>query len=309
MSELIGVVLVNWNGGEYTLECIRSLKGGEYMPDLIVVVDNSSTDDSVTIIKERYADVIVIENASNLGFAEANNIGIRYLNERNVAYVWLLNNDTYVDVDCLKYLHARCSNNCSVAVSGKIYMEDGRVWYDGGFRSPITGVACNIGICNQRMTRFLSGCCIFANIEIFRRTGGFLSQYVAYSEDSEWCLRAEKAGVRLEYEERSVLCHKVSASVKKNSHGDTLVRPLAWYLLVRNHMWTLRIHFFGIRFLFYVGVYFIIQFRHLVRALFRARWREVMAVALGLYDGALGGSTGAVLFGVPIVEKKCVDIC
>jgi GT2 family glycosyltransferase len=67
------------------------------------VVDNNSTDGSVEVIRREFPQVLVIENQSNDGFA-ANNLGIREALSRGAEYVMLLNNDTWVEPDCLRKL-------------------------------------------------------------------------------------------------------------------------------------------------------------------------------------------------------------
>jgi len=66
-------------------------------------VDNASTDGSNELVRSRYPDVELIENESNLMFAEGNNVGIRRALERGARYILLLNNDTEVESDFLAF--------------------------------------------------------------------------------------------------------------------------------------------------------------------------------------------------------------
>ena len=74
-----GVVIVNWNVADLTIPCVKSLLEGEYLPKLIVVVDNGSTDNSLSLFTNRIPEAHIIKNKTNLGFSSANNIGIKYL--------------------------------------------------------------------------------------------------------------------------------------------------------------------------------------------------------------------------------------
>jgi len=90
------IVLLNWNGWQDTLECVRSLRRMEYKNWHIVVVDNGSSNDSVERLKEIFPEVSIIETHQNLGFAAGNNVGIRDALANKADYVFVLNNDTTV---------------------------------------------------------------------------------------------------------------------------------------------------------------------------------------------------------------------
>src|SRR5580698_3397724 len=91
---LVCCVLVNWNGWQDTIDCLQSLALQDYQDLHVVVVDNSSTDDSVARIYESCPGIEVIEAAANQGFSAGCNLGIRRAFEINAKFVWLLNNDT-----------------------------------------------------------------------------------------------------------------------------------------------------------------------------------------------------------------------
>lgn len=90
------IVLLNWNGWQDTLECMRSLRRIEYANWNAVIVDNGSTDDSVKQLKEACPEVPIIETHKNLGFAAGNNVGVRHALANDADYVFVLNNDTTV---------------------------------------------------------------------------------------------------------------------------------------------------------------------------------------------------------------------
>ncbi len=69
------IVLLNWNGWQDTLECMRSLEQLEYENWHAVIVDNGSTDDSVERINEVFPELKILETHTNLGFAAGNNVG------------------------------------------------------------------------------------------------------------------------------------------------------------------------------------------------------------------------------------------
>ena len=94
------VVILNFNGVENTIECLESVfktennKGFLYE---VIVVDNASRDGSVEKIRNKFKNVILIENQKNLGFTGGCNEGIRYALKSGADYIMLLNNDTRLD--------------------------------------------------------------------------------------------------------------------------------------------------------------------------------------------------------------------
>ena len=149
---VVCIVIVNFNGAEDTLSCLASLDSIDYLNHFIVVVDNSSDDDSVSVLKEELSlshtidnehatfasrsldnRIHLVESPVNGGFGSGNYIGINFGLENGADYVLLLNNDTIVEDSFLSPLVAHLESNPDVGiVSGKIqrrYMQT---------KSPIT---------------------------------------------------------------------------------------------------------------------------------------------------------------------------
>ena len=303
MPLTVGVVLVNWNGGEFTLPCLRTLCDGTVTPDHIVVVDNGSADGTPARIASEYPSITVIRNGSNEGFTGANNQGIALLLERNVDYIWILNNDTLVARDCLAVLVAAALHHPRAAgLSGKIFYDvpPDRLWYAGAVRHWMhrapkhiaTSILDSRAVGGVVAVEFISGCCMFIPAWAFRKCGGFLRSYVAYSEDSEWCWRVIKAGEGLLYVPNAYIWHKVSASVRKNtSTSSTQAISLpAWHLMVRNHLWTVRRHAAGEHRprLLVLLANILLQSRNILKAALRGEFALGKVLVKGLLEGLLG---------------------
>ncbi len=251
----VGVVLVNWNGAGFTIPCIESLRAGSVTPDRIVVVDNASRDNSADLIAERFPEVDLVRNRENAGFTGANNIGITRLLAAGCDYVWILNNDTIVERECLGTLKSHMDGHPEVsACSGKI-LYDGpgrRIWYAGARYHHWSLGFSHVGQGEDDAGQydavgdvpFLSGCCMFVRREALERIGGFDDHFFAYWEDSDWCLRARHARLRLQYLPGAVIRHKVSATVntlKKQRYGGT-TSPFSVYITNRNRLYLIRKH-------------------------------------------------------------------
>jgi len=95
----VALVIVNWNGLDDTLRCLQSIRSMQVNNVVLetIVVDNGSTDKSVSRIAEEFPEVKILAFDTNLGFTGGNNAGIKYAMLQGADYVWLLNNDTMVE--------------------------------------------------------------------------------------------------------------------------------------------------------------------------------------------------------------------
>ena len=250
----VAVILLNWNGGEFTIPCLASLSQSTYYIDYIFVVDNASSDGSPERIIEQYPDVILIRNDANLGFAEGNNIGVRRAIEMGADYIWILNNDTIVADNCLQILIEATEANPQVAgISAKIYYDvpPNCLWYNGAKRHKFYGVAKHIdqGLQDLKFnetdvveTDFISGCCIFMPAWAYHKYGLFCPEFIAYHEDNDWCWRVTNANGKLLCAKGAKIWHCVSASMKKNTgkKNDPGISAFGYYLMIRNQIWTVR---------------------------------------------------------------------
>lgn len=95
-SPLLSIVIISYNTADITINCLKSIfqdKGLKQIPYEIIIVDNASLDDSVSKIKSKFPQVILIKNSTNLGFSKANNQGIAAAQGN---YLLFLNSDTII---------------------------------------------------------------------------------------------------------------------------------------------------------------------------------------------------------------------
>lgn len=97
----IFIVILNWNGKDDTIECLKSIDKLRNPSDYeikIIVVDNGSTDGSLEALSKMISPAFrLIENKKNLGFAAGNNVGVKVSLEERADWIMVLNNDTLVD--------------------------------------------------------------------------------------------------------------------------------------------------------------------------------------------------------------------
>ena len=219
----VTAVLVNWNGRDVTLDCLRSLREVGYRPFHTIVVDNGSTDGSVSAIRSEFPDVEVLPQSENLRFAGGNNVGIRRALEKGTEFVLLLNNDTVVEPNFVDALVRRMdTGRQSGIVAPKIFYYDmpDRLWFAGGEISFWTGTMKHRGIrerdCGQYEVAtgidYATGCCILVRAAAIVPVGLLDESYYMYGEDADWSMRFRKAGYAIWYEPAAKIWHKVSVS-------------------------------------------------------------------------------------------------
>lgn len=247
----MSIVVLNWNGLQDTLACLGSLKVLNYGRSEILVVDNASTDGSVQELQKRYRmdpTIKIIRNQTNLGYAEGNNVGIRYALSRGADYVLLLNNDTVVDRNLINDLMETARHDDRIGIlSPKIYdyWKPDKVWFAGATIDWKTGESPHIGLGEMDHGQFnkvievdrLTGCAMMVKREVFEKIGLLDPDYFLYYEDVDFCVRAKRAGYKTVCVQSAKVWHKESSSTKANQTSD-----LHLYYHIRNRLLFLKLH-------------------------------------------------------------------
>ncbi len=250
----IMLVMVNWNGSRDTGASLASIQRMNTKGVALetVVVDNGSTDGSVSNISAEFPNVTILALDKNVGFTGGNNTGIRYAMARGADYLWLLNNDTVVDSGALSLVEAFRDTRVGIAGS-KIYFapgheyhknryakkELGRVfWYAGGRIDWSNMYASHRGVdevdagqYDEVMeTPFVTGCSMMIRRDVIEQIGFLDDKFYLYLEDLDYGLRAKAAGFRLMYYPKSVIWH-----VNAGSSGGA-GNPIHDYYITRNRL-------------------------------------------------------------------------
>ena len=149
MNPLVYIIVLNWNGKDLTLDCLKSLAKVQYDNYKILVVDNDSIDDSVKVIKMEYPNVDILQLDKNIGYAAGNNAGFEFIKNKNPEYVIILNNDTIVDKKFIEPLVKPLTENSMIGQTvPKIFYSNGqnRIWYASGKVNLWLGLVYHKGI-------------------------------------------------------------------------------------------------------------------------------------------------------------------
>lgn len=218
----IFVVIPNWNGAELIGEAITSILQ-QAQKNTLIVVDNASTDDSLSIIRS-FKDVVLLENSQNLGFTGGVNTGIQYALDNGADAVALFNNDAVADKNWLKHMVTHLESNPSVGiVTCKLMRSDKQHFDSTGDNYSTRGIPFPRGR-NQKDTGqyekseevfSASGGASLYRAEMLRSVGLMDQRFFAYYEDVDLSFRAQLAGWKVLYEPKSVAYHHVGGTSSK----------------------------------------------------------------------------------------------
>lgn len=210
------VIILNWNGKEDTLRCLASLRDVT-TEHSVVVVDNGSTDGSVTAIIAAFPNVHLIETKKNLGYAEGNNVGLRYALEKSADAMLILNSDTVVDAGILSAFQKRDlpiqgARQHQLADQDRLGQLGGR-WNSGSGMFDAVGLNDTAQLWSEPVELdYVSGCALFVRADVFRRVGLFDARFFLFWEECDWCFRAAREGYRSTLCPEAIVFHHGSAS-------------------------------------------------------------------------------------------------
>jgi Predicted glycosyltransferases len=208
----IAILVVIYNGRAYIKDCLQSLKQQTYHDFDIIIVDNASTDDSLSIIRQEYTDAVILSAPSNLGYAGGNNLGLKYILDNEYQYVLLINEDTIADNKLLEVLLSYANEMTAVAPIMYKDRQRKKKWYYGGEMDMQKGKSSNISpqpIINAREVTFITGCCILLHTNILRKIGLFDEKYYLYYEDDDLSMRMLNNGIKMLNVAETWLWHRV----------------------------------------------------------------------------------------------------
>lgn len=249
-------MIVNYNTCEITMDCLRSILSSSTSYEYeIIVVDNSSKDNSVLEIKKHFPHIQLIENDQNVGFAKANNQAMRKATGK---YVLLLNSDTIVQTNTLETMLIFMENHSGVGASGcKIVLPDGSLdkACKRGFPTPSASFYYAFGFSklfpkvprfNQYQLGYLDpdqeypiDCLVGAFMLVRRKAidqvGMLDEEFFMYGEDIDWCYRIKQAGWGIYYYPRTSIVHYKGASSRKKPYKIIYEFHRAMLLFHRKH--------------------------------------------------------------------------
>lgn len=253
-SPKVFIVTPVHNGIKHTLAYLKSIFKSQYRNFEVILVDDGSSDGSSEIISKEFPDVHIVKGDGNLWWSGATNLGVAKAIESRAEYIFTVNNDVTVEPDFLTNLVKVSQKNPNALIGCKInYLKKpNKVWYFGAY---IDRDIADINIINGKDSEFkgvtnsevLTGMGVLIPVKVFSRIGLYdvkhLPQYMA---DSDFSMRASKAGFKLLVNASSKIYSDVDSSWVNNELSNPKLRFIPRSLFTKRSPYAI-----SVRFIFY----------------------------------------------------------
>lgn len=192
----IVTIIVTYNGMKWIEACLRSLRKST-TPTTVVIVDNMSNDGTADYVRTHFPEVVLFPQQQNLGFGQANNVGLRYAINEHADYVLLLNQDAYLQADALEYL---IKYGDGQHIMSPIHMNGTGDDIDFTFINSCQYLGVNVRDVIRNNTpsqvREVCAACWLMPISVIKRVGIFNPLFFQYGEDNNYCQRMYYHGLK-----------------------------------------------------------------------------------------------------------------
>ena len=246
----LSIIIVNRNTKKLLLDCVGSIFNT--VPPLsfeVFVVDNASSDESISALKSAFPSIVCIENKKNLGFARANNQAIVLSKGR---YAALLNTDTVLTEGALDAIVKFMDSNNKAAICGGQLLNE-----DGSLQNSIASIpTLATELLNKSLLKFLFpkkypgkksrfekptevasiiGACMVVSRKAIEKAGMLDEAYFFFLEETDWCLAMKKAGFSVFFLPHSRIYHLQGQTAKKNLKAARIEYWRSKYISFRKH--------------------------------------------------------------------------
>lgn len=225
-NSFVSVVIVNYNGIEHLRKCVTSLLNSEYPFYEIIIVDNGSTDGSVSRIKKEFEEyqnkIVILDLPKNLGFAIGNRIGA---NKAVGDYILFLNNDTKIEPSSFGELVNVMDKDSSIGVAQAklLLMDKPDIFDSAGATMNVLGDSRSRGVLEKDAGQYdqmdeisyAKGAAMIVRKKIWDNLDGFDPLFFVYSEESDFCWRVWLSGYRVVFAPSSKVYHVGSGTTTK----------------------------------------------------------------------------------------------
>jgi GT2 family glycosyltransferase len=190
------VIIVTYNGIQWIEKCLLSVINSSIKLN-IIIVDNNSNDETISLIQKKYPEVLLFPQKKNLGFGKANNLGISYALKNNCDYVFLLNQDAYLEKNTIEKLISVHKNNLDYGILSPIHLNGDGSKLDRNFSFNLTYDNNNYFYFDAIVNKlkiiypipFVNAAAWLLPKETLKKVGGFDPLFFHYGEDDNYCQR------------------------------------------------------------------------------------------------------------------------
>lgn len=222
LTQKIYVIIVTYNGMQWLDRCLGSLLKSTISVHTIVV-DNASTDETTNHIEQDYPEVELIRSTENLGFGKGNNVGLKKALDENADYVFLLNQDAWIEPDAIEKLVKAHQSTTGFGVLSPVHLngtgsglETKFAEYASPDNTPNYLSELYMGtIKTVYETKFVNAAAWLISKECLFKTGGFNPLFPHYGEDENYLQRVKFLGMKVGIVTNSTITHDSDFSWEK----------------------------------------------------------------------------------------------
>lgn len=247
-SGKVAIVILNYNTTDDAAKLINSLKKSTYKNFYIIIVDNESSTINLSELIDKFHCATIIRTSKNLGYAGGNNVGIQYIKDKGFDFVWILNPDTIVNADSLEKLVIAAQQYRDISIYGSVIFWGEKpdiVWYggavvefsDSNFQTyhMYSGKHKSLIPNTIYEVDYVAGTSLFCRTQVFNEVGLIPEHYFLYFEETDWCLRARKAGHRVAVIPSSQIYH-----TKRSQVGSLPTKTYFYYYIRASVLFILK---------------------------------------------------------------------
>lgn len=239
MAKVFAVV-VTYNGMKWIDKCLGSLNSSMTTVKTIVI-DNASSDGTPSYIKEHFPNVHLINSAKNYGFAKGNNIGIRYALDQGADYIFLLNQDAWLNsTDTISKMLKTIKCAPDIGIVCPINMDGNNEALEPEYATDMPGAFVSDAYRGKMKesydVNYINAAAWLISPKCIQTVGGFdTSMFIHYGEDNNYCQRVIYHGLRILIDATCSICHDTgSRTMSKEEYRarsfkqDDLGKRIEW---------------------------------------------------------------------------------
>lgn len=227
----VSVIIISYNSEDFIEKCVSSLLKNLPRESEIIILDNASTDKTITILEKFLPQIRLIKSTENLGFAKGNNKAVK---EANGEYLFFLNPDTQVKSGVINQLINFYEQTPNVGiVAPKLVMRNGQtqpsvkklptIW--GAVKEFIFGIknAYSEYVPEAKSPmeiEYVYGAAMLIEKNLFDKLSGFDEKYFLYYEDADLCKKVRDLGKKIYYYPGAFVMHLVGATKSKRDRYE-----------------------------------------------------------------------------------------
>ncbi len=201
----IFAIIVTYNGEKWIKKCLSSLRSSS-LKTSIIIVDNGSTDQTIPIIEKEFSEVQLIKSSKNLGFGQGNNLGISRALQNGADYIFLLNQDAWVEPNTIETLIKVAEKNRSYGIISPLHLNGQGNQLDWNFSNYIIPRYCpkiySDALIGNKLNdlydaKYVNAAAWLLPARTVKKVGGFDPLFFHYGEDDNYLQRVRYHGFKI----------------------------------------------------------------------------------------------------------------